>query len=458
VSYDTLLLAHPELISDIDKELKMKKFKYLAWIMVVALVLSACTISASKKPKATSTAGVNPTAAGSTISNLAAATATAQKVVATEQIASKKTQKTTNEPAQSTKPPQPAATDTPVPPVATSAPARLTFESGGNLASARGEMNAGAVNSYVLKAEAGQVLSVDVWSPNGDVYLSITSSDGKELLGTTSKATRWTGAVPTSQEYTFTVTATGGLTSFSIDIVITAAGVTPTPLATVVPGTPGTPKPTSGSVATGPFDPYAIYGSPTMKDPMNGGNITDWMSVNGKLPNTGSLKITLDNAKTYVTGKRSGWATWWFSPTTLDNVYMQMTAETDACSGKDSYGMILRGPEHGAGISFGYIFAFSCDGAYQVTRLDSASPYSAVTLVGWTKSKYILDGSYQRNVLGIKMDGKILTLYANGYQLAEISDSVYRSGRYGLYVYPDTSNDFMYRVVEMAYWSLGIKK
>jgi hypothetical protein len=436
----------------------MKKFKLLAWIMVLALILSACTISSSKKPKATPTPGVNPTATGSTISNVAAATATAQKVIATEQPASKKTLKPTSAPAEATKPGQPAATTTPVPPVATSAPTRLNFTSGGNLASVRGEMNGGAVNSYVLKAEAGQVLSVDVWSPNGDVYLSIASGDSKELLSVTAKATRWTGAIPSTQDYTFTITAKGGTTSFSIDIVVTATGVTPPPVATSAPETTGTPKPTSGSVAPGPFDPYSIYGSPTMKDPMNGGNITDWMGADGKLPNTGSIKMTLENAKVYVIGKRSGWATWWFSSNTIDNVYMQMTAETDDCSGKDSYGMILRGPEHGAGKSFGYIFAFSCDGAYQITRLDSASPYSAVTLVGWTNSSYILAGSYQRNILGIKMDGKILTIYANGYQLAEINDNVYRSGRYGLYVYPATRNDFTYRVVEMVYWLLGIKK
>jgi hypothetical protein len=436
----------------------MKKFKLLAWIMVLALILSACTISGSKKPKATSTAGVIPTPAGTTIGNVAAATATALKAIVTEQPSTQKTQKPTSEAVESTKPAQPEATATPVPPAATVAPTRLNIEAGGNLASVRGEMNAGAVNSYLFKANAGQVLSVDVWSPNGDVYLSIVSSDGKELLSSSAKAIRWTGAAPSSQDYTFTVTATGGMTSFSIDIVVTAEGVTKTPVPTVLSQTTGTPKPTSGSVATGPFDPYTIYGPPSMKDPMNGGNIADWVASDGKLPNTDSIKMKVDDAKFYVTGKKSGWATWWFSAIPLENVYMEMTAETDTCAAKDSYGMILRGPEHGAGKSFGYIFAFSCDGAFQITRLDSVSPYSAVTLVGWTSSQYILAGSYQRNVLGIKMDGKILTLYANGYQLTEISDNVYSSGRYGLYIYPDTSNDFTYRVVKMAYWLLGVKK
>jgi len=436
----------------------MKKFKLLAWIVVLALILSACTISGSKKPKATSTAGVLPTAAGTTIGNVAAATATAQKAIATEQTSAKKTPKPTSVSVEGTKPVQPEATATPIPPVATTAPTRLSFMSGGNLASARGEMNAGAVNNYILKVNARQVMSVDVWSPNGDVYLFIAGSDGKELLGAAAKATSWTGAAPSSQDYAFTVTATGGMTSFSIDIVVAGAGGTQTPIPTGVSQTTGTPKPTSGSLATGPFDPYTIYGSPSMKDPMNGGNIADWVASDGKLPNTGSIKMKVDDAKFYVIGKKSGWATWWFSAIPLNNVYMEMIAETDVCAAKDSYGMIMRGPEHGAGKSFGYIFAFSCDGAFQITRLDSAAPYSAVTLVGWTSSQYILAGSYQRNVLGIKVDGKILTLYANGYQLTEITDNVYSSGRYGLYIYPESSNDFTYRVVQMAYWLLGLKK
>ena len=95
----------------------MKKFKLLAWIMVLALILSACTISGSKKPKATSTAGVIPTAAGTTIGNVAAATATAQKAIVTDQPSTKKTPKPTSEAAEGTKPVQPEATATPVPPV-----------------------------------------------------------------------------------------------------------------------------------------------------------------------------------------------------------------------------------------------------------------------------------------------------------------------------------------------------
>ncbi len=436
----------------------MKKLTLLTWIVISAIILSACTMSA-KKPKATPTLGVKPTAAGTQIGAIAAATATSLKANATAQLPAKtgKPQPTAAV-VEPTQPVQAQATSTPIPATVVAAPTRLTFTSGGNISTIRGEMNGGEVNKYLLKADAGQILSVEVWSPNGDVYLGITSNDGKDLLSTSAKAVRWTGAVPVSQDYIFTVAATGGTTSFSIDVVVTAAGVTPTPRPTSASQATSTPQPTSGSVATGPFDPYTIYGPPTISDPMNGGNLSDWLASDGKLPNTDSIKLTLDNTKFYVIGKRPGWATWWFSPISLDNVYMEMTVGTDSCATKDSYGMILRGPEHGAGKSYGYIFAFSCDGAFQITRLDSVSPYSAVTLVGWTNSPNILAGSYQRNVMGIKMDGKILTLYANGYQLTEVSDNVYRSGRYGLYVAPDNSTDFTYQVVKMAYWILGLKK
>jgi hypothetical protein len=393
---------------------------------------------------------------------IAAATATSLKVNPTVQPGAKTNtpKPTAKQAVEATQPAaaQGQATATPVSPAPTEAASRLKFKSGGNLASARGEMNGGQIKQFALKVDSGQVLSVEVWSPNGDVYLGIAGADGSELLSAGAKAIRWTGAAPASQDYLFTLTATGGTTSFSIDIVVTSASLTPTPNPTSGTNTTSTPNPTSGSIVMGPFDPYTVYGAPRMSDPMNGGNINDWVASDGKLPNTDSIKMMVENAKFYVIGKRPGWSTWWFSPIALDNFYMETTVETQACAGKDSYGMILRGPEHGAGKSYGYIFAFSCDGYYQITRLDSASPYSAVTLVGWTPSQYIASGSYQKNVLGIKMDGKLITFYANGYQLSEVSDNVYSSGRYGLYIGPDASTDFTYRVVKMAYWMLGLKK
>jgi len=54
----------------------------------------------------------------------------------------------------------------------------------------------------------------------------------------------------------------------------------------------------------------------------------------------------------------------------------------------------------------------------------------------------------ERNPIGV---------YANGYQIAEIFDSKYTFGRYGVFVSPETTVNYTYRVVQMSYWDLTNK-
>jgi hypothetical protein len=188
---------------------------------------------------------------------------------------------------------------------------------------------------------------------------------------------------------------------------------------------------------------------------MNGGNINDWTNpVSGLLPNTNYIKIVETDAKFYVTGKQTGFSTWYFTWHELTDFYLQSTFDSGNCSGKDAYGLIVRGPEHLAGVSYGYVVAFSCDGQYYVFRLDGANPYTTKDLVTWSKSDYILAGANQKNVLGIKAIGNTLTIYANGHQIADIFDNKYTFGRYGAFVSPDVTANYTYRVVHMSYWDL----
>ena len=144
-----------------------------------------------------------------------------------------------------------------------------------------------------------------------------------------------------------------------------------------------------------------------------------------------------------------------FSWPTLTNFYQEMRVETGVCSGKDAYGLIVRGPAHGAGVSYGYIITFTCDGGYAVARLDSADPYTAVDLVAWTKSGAIKAGSNQTNVIGVKAEGLKLTIFANGFQVAEVTDATYPVGRYGVFVRAAGTASYTYRPVQIAYWDLS---
>ena len=233
----------------------------------------------------------------------------------------------------------------------------------------------------------------------------------------------------------------------------TATVDTPTEI-TLVPKDQPTETPTATSVPPGEaFDPTDTYGLPTFKDPMNTSSYGNWKS-GGKLPNTELIQISLENDSLYVTGKKPGFSTWYFSWPTLEDFYIQMEVKTEDCSGKDEYGLIVRGPAHGAGVSYGYIVAFTCDGFYRLTRLDSADPYSALNLVAPTKSNYIQTGADQKNVIAIRADGKKLTIFANGYQLAEVNDASFSQGRYGVFVQAVETINYTYRPVQIVYWDL----
>jgi hypothetical protein len=176
---------------------------------------------------------------------------------------------------------------------------RFQFSPGATSATVDGELVDGETKSYVLGANAGQTMTINIWSPNSDVYQTITGvSDGKVLVDASVKATLWTGTLPATQDYLVDVIAGNGRTSYSMGVIIPAG-------ATATAG----PTPTLSSAQ---FDPNAAYGKPKMVDPMNTSGSINW-TTDGKLPNTEDIQMTLQDDKMYVTGKQLGFATWWFS-------------------------------------------------------------------------------------------------------------------------------------------------
>jgi hypothetical protein len=103
-------------------------------------------------------------------------------------------------------------------------------------------------------------------------------------------------------------------------------------------------------------------------------------------------------------------------------------------------------------VSYGYVVAFSCDGSYWILRLDGVDPWDAEDLVAWSKSEYINAGSDKQNVIGVHAVGNTITVYANGYPIAEVKDDEYSSGRFGVFVSPAVTQLYTYRVTKVAYW------
>ena len=225
---------------------------------------------------------------------------------------------------------------------------------------------------------------------------------------------------------------------------------TPTPSETPLPSDTPTETPT----ATGtPFDPADQYGTPTLLDSLNNDN--NWVDSSGKLPDNDFIQMGLGGGMLHVTGKQAGFDTWWFTAPIATDLFLQTTTETNTCTGKQAYGLILRGPQQVTSNSArGYIFLFSCDGSYRLDRLDSTSPYTKVELIDWTESDHINNGSDKRNVMGIRIIGDTITLYANGFELDEFEESHFSNGKFGLFVNAGPQANFTVDVDEFVYWDL----
>jgi hypothetical protein len=404
-------------------------------LVVLAMVATACQLPSGNPPPVTSPL---PATSTSTSTVGVAAEPTNTSVPPTQEVPTVAASPTPLLPT-SAPPTEPPVTA--IPPTSTSLPQaiRIQFAAGGTSAVIDGDLQAGQTIYYVLNASATQTMSVKVSSNTGDVYLGVAGADGSVLLQSTDEDTTFSGTLPTTQDYYLSLTS-GSATGYTLTVDIPPLPVVPTANVTPAPGT---------------FDPVAAYGNPTFEDPMTGGNINDWVNpVSGLLPNTNYIKISESNAKFYVTGKVPYFSTWYFTWRELSDFYLQSTFDSGSCSERDAYGLIIRGPAHLAGVSYGYVVAFACDGEYWVFRLDSANPFTMKELVTWSKSDYIVAGANQENVMGIKAVGSTLTIYANGHQIAEIFDNKYASGRYGLFVMANVTPSYTYRVVQMEYWDL----
>jgi hypothetical protein len=227
-----------------------------------------------------------------------------------------------------------------------------------------------------------------------------------------------------------------------------------TPTETLEPSE--TPEPTDTPTITPtstepPFDPSAAYGSPTLFDSMDSDR--NWASASG-MPDDANIRLALGSGKLHVTGKQVNWDTWWYTAIAPSDFFIQMKVDSGNCSGKQAYGLILRGPTTTGTDAHGYIFMFSCDGNYRLDRLDDTAPYTKVELIGWTESDHINAGANETNVIAIRMIGADISLYANGFFIADKDDDEYLAGRFGLFVNAADPGNYTFEVDELTYWDL----
>ena len=171
---------------------------------------------------------------------------------------------------------------------------------------------------------------------------------------------------------------------------------------------------------------------------------------NWYLLDTANTKFTQGDGKLVMTSINPGGGEEWglSDKPSVKDYYLQATFITgSACSGLDRYGLLARAPD----TDKGYVFEFSCDGHYRLYTWDGIN---YVAIQEWHTATPIKTGPNQTNIMGIWMKGSTLRLYANGYKLAEFTDSTFDHGQFGLVIGSINTHNFTVNVDQVAYWEL----
>jgi len=208
-----------------------------------------------------------------------------------------------------------------------------------------------------------------------------------------------------------------------------------------------TPEPT----ATPPKgDPAILLGIPAWSDPMDNGKF--W----GTEPSDFTT-VTFKNGYMRLNGLKQA-AGWRLAGTaSIGDGYIELTANSGDCSGRDYYGIIFHVPSL-AEADRGYRFGVSCDGYYTMDLWDGKAPPAGHSkfLVSWRPiNTYFNPGANQVNRIAVKTKLDEITLYINGYyQGFRVWDSTYPGGNFGVFVRPTASEKYTVLVDKMSYWQV----
>ncbi len=98
-------------------------------------------------------------------------------------------------------------------------PARIQFKAGAVSSFVAGKAGAHRNNTYVLRAMAGQTMSVNIVSPQNKVLLTVYGlSDGQPLVRSASDATSWSGQLPATQDYVIVAVNTGEACDYTLQV------------------------------------------------------------------------------------------------------------------------------------------------------------------------------------------------------------------------------------------------
>ncbi|MGD0876828.1 MAG: hypothetical protein ABSA01_01620 [Anaerolineales bacterium] len=94
----------------------------------------------------------------------------------------------------------------------------VSFSAGATTITLNGSTPKGYIISYALSCQTNQVMTVSLNVPATTAYLDVFGLATGPLLSSSTKATSWTGTLPSSQDYIIEVIPVGGEISYSLTV------------------------------------------------------------------------------------------------------------------------------------------------------------------------------------------------------------------------------------------------
>jgi hypothetical protein len=219
----------------------------------------------------------------------------------------------------------------------------------------------------------------------------------------------------------------------------------PTESATETPAAPPTPSP----IPLSPDDPRAglNLSAPDLRD-----DFSQALWYVGSDDATASFAYA--NGQFQVTDNLADGFLWWTTTAReAADLYVEVTAEVGACSGKDAYGFGIR--VGGQNFDQGYTLEIACDGSYRLRRF--VSEELPVILLDWTMAAALVSGPQATNRIGLLAQGERFQVFANGELVSAqaIEDESYSSGILSLFASAAQTPGLTVHFDDLALWFLS---
>jgi len=196
-----------------------------------------------------------------------------------------------------------------------------------------------------------------------------------------------------------------------------------------------------------PENPKEDLGSPSFRDTLSP-NI--WIKDSDEFDAGGALFTEEDGFLRAVDSGTGDGYRWFLYFQKVGDAYIEAKFDVSACSGNDEYGMIFHAVDYDGKEQFH--FALTCNGEYQLSRMDSLSLSS---LISRQESDSVNSDSNQSNLIGAWIQDRTVRLYVNDQFVDEIQNvDLPDSGYFGMFINTRQTPGLTVRLDEVNYWLL----